>query len=580
MQRIIAKVLLLIAAVGLALAAARITTALRTRPQRRDQAKAGSETRKPKVKTAKGTGRSTPADAVDTKLSLDLIAEGENAERGEKWDEALERYEMSLMLLDRMETRAKVRAVRHIQTAIEFEREQKWPRALDAYQLASVDCSHKDFVQARMKYCGKMEPYAKAYEEGKRLEAASAWEDALAAFAKAQEHAAAAGIESDVAQRIKNLWARLEQGQAQALVQGRKQQLRDGAQKLGLEKRMDRLLRVLAEQEKHRAVLLACEFYADSADHAGFARAIKAARALAAEAREADRAAHPIERGSRTFDCLTRKDGRKHRGKLLGKDARTYTFRVMDGPIQATLRLAAKDVAAVEQRTLSARQVLDAQALAILGEALDLLKDHRALEAAELIGRLCLDYFDAPLLRDEIRQKDIFEQRAPGCVEQVGHSLSQARRRIVPIAEERADFIEHRCPECNGEGLAPCPTCRGKGTVGRRCDQCAGRGQVTCTRCGGEGMSRCGRCRGKGYRTKKKSIVSGKGKKTVSYKVPCRSCGGRGLVKCKRCKGRSRCACPKCKGTGSMPVPCPQCQGKKKIECHKCKGQGRLPGED
>jgi len=321
-QRTIAKVLFLIAAVGLALAAARITTALRTRPQKGDQGKARSETRKPKVKTAKGTGRSTPTDAVDTKLSLDLIAEGENAEQGGKWDEALERYEMSLMLLDKMETRAKIRAVRHIQTAIEFEREQKWPMALDAYQLALVDCRHRDFVQARMKYCAKMEPYAKAYEKGKRLEAASAWEGALAAFAKAQEHAAAAGIESDVAQRIKNLRARLEKGQAQALVQGRKQELREQAQKLRLEKRMNRLLRVLAEQEKHRAVLLACEFYANSADHAGFARAIKAAGALAAKAREADRAAHPIEMRGRTFDCLTRKDGRKHRGSFWGRTRR------------------------------------------------------------------------------------------------------------------------------------------------------------------------------------------------------------------------------------------------------------------
>jgi RecJ-like exonuclease len=124
---------------------------------------------------------------------------------------------------------------------------------------------------------------------------------------------------------------------------------------------------------------------------------------------------------------------------------------------------------------------------------------------------------------------------------------------------------------------AVCPTC--KGVPHRRCNVCAGYGQIRCPNCRGakfgperEVSTPCRSCQGRGrwnvdvYQT----VGGGAGQRAEKRVV------GQREVVCPQCKGagsetsREATYCPACNGTGA--VTCPRCAGRKTITCPTCKG--------
>lgn len=495
---------------------------------------------------------------------LELVSEGEGHESRQDWSQALTRYEESLGLADRVETKARIRAIRHIQTAVELEKEKKWAEALEAYRLAAPDCANKTFVQQRVQYCTHIEPYLKAYEEGKSAEAASEWEKALAAYDRARDLAGQGGIASDVEQRIAVVRPHYDKGLGQ---------------QRQVEARMNRVLRMLAEQRKHRAVALACAFYAASPDHAKFAPAIEAARGVAMQAIDADRAANPLKKESRTFDFIKLKDGKERRGKVVEKYDTGYKVDLMERVEKKTVMIALGTVDGVEQREVLGEQLLDEEATTMLERALELLrqKPNKALEAAELIGLVCLDHESVAFAKSEARQREVFRAKASELVDKLGDTMAQARKQVVPVAEEGADFIAHLCGGCEGNGAVICPRCEGKGEVNGPCPQCGGAKQVQCRTCGGQGQVRCRKCGGDGQiQTVRKGRDNQLNPVEIREQRPCDACGASGRARCGDCRGTRMVGCRQCKATGLVPVDCPQCKAQKKVECPTCKGQGRL----
>jgi len=356
----------------------------------------------------------------------DLDREGEAHEGREEWNEALACYQESLKLADRPETRAKVKAVQAVQMARRLEREGNWAEALKAYKLALPDSGNKPFVEQRIQYCENIEPYTKAYAEANAAADVSEWRKALDAFARAGQFAANAGIETDAAARITMIRGTIQEKE------------RARAREELLKKKMVCLLEALHKQGKHRALLLACDYYAASPEHAKHAAAIQAARQAAEKAVAADRAQHPADKAGRTFAFLTKKDGTVFRGKVLQQDERVYRFQIMEPGRRATTMIAARAVASVEQREVSGEKLMNERAQEVLAEAFALIEKGDTLEAAERIGLLCLDYVDTAFFKDEAKQKIVFAAKASGLTPLIGSTLAEARRRIVPLAEVRA----------------------------------------------------------------------------------------------------------------------------------------------
>ena len=129
-----------------------------------------------------------------------------------------------------------------------------------------------------------------------------------------------------------------------------------------------------------------------------------------------------------------------------------------------------------------------------------------------------------------------------------------------------AGTVLSSCPDCHGNGIAPCSSCAGTGRVENpmysvgmvaslfskkqvnmgsqymTCSDCRGQGKKSCTRCGGRGkvQGSCSYCRGSGHvsRTSECPECHGSGKTTVSE--PCRSCNNGHkpqLSRCKQCNG-------------------------------------------
>lgn len=555
-----AKAVLLFVIIPLCLLAGLVTMGIKQWKELREvDTQGGDEAAPGREATALPTRARAPAKS---RRPPRLIRAGAKHESRCQWAAALEQYEESARLDDQPETRAKIRAVRYIQTALELEKENKgWDRAAGAYRLALADCANKEFVQRRINYCECIEPFTKAYEEGKALESAGQWQQSLSAYRESEGHAAKGDIESDLAERIKAVEAKL----AAALAKERR-----------LKTRMGRLLGMLVDQKKWRGALLACAFYSASPEHAEFAATIEATRVVAAKAAEADRAAHPLRAEGQTFDFLVMEDGTERRGMLLDRGDRVCKFRVMERLGEQTIMEVMKNVARIEKRQVSAKQLLHEEALTLLEQAVEALKEKRTLETAELLGRVCLDYPDVPLGKDQVLQSQVLTLNNPEIGAQIGDTLEAARVRIVPQAEERADFIEHMCLDCRGEGQVACPRCKGQGSADAVCPKCRGAKALPCPKCNGRGSRTCRKCNGAGSYYKNKRVIDRNGRRsTQRVRKTCPR-----TVRCVACRGDGRARCPECMGKGTAAVPCPDCKGGKKVQCQKCEGQGRLPGED
>ena len=444
-----AKAVLLFVIIPLCLLAGLVTMGIKQWKELREvDTQGGDEAAPGREATALPTRARAPAKS---RRPPRLIRAGAKHESRCQWAAALEQYEESARLDDQPETRAKIRAVRYIQTALELEKENKgWDRAAGAYRLALADCANKEFVQRRINYCECIEPFTKAYEEGKALESAGQWQQSLSAYRESEGHAAKGDIESDLAERIKAVEAKL----AAALAKERR-----------LKTRMGRLLGMLVDQKKWRGALLACAFYSASPEHAEFAATIEATRVVAAKAAEADRAAHPLRAEGQTFDFLVMEDGTERRGMLLDRGDRVCKFRVMERLGEQTIMEVMKNVARIEKRQVSAKQLLHEEALTLLEQAVEALKEKRTLETAELLGRVCLDYPDVPLGKDQVLQSQVLTLNNPEIGAQIGDTLFSLAGRAVQIVNW--DRTHQYCGQCGTptetvsfERAKECPNCK------------------------------------------------------------------------------------------------------------------------
>ena len=120
-----------------------------------------------------------------------------------------------------------------------------------------------------------------------------------------------------------------------------------------------------------------------------------------------------------------------------------------------------------------------------------------------------------------------------------------------------------------------------------RCDNCAGRGDVSCRNCAGRGQSacppaqKCGQCRGAGQRRQGCYQCNGRGEVRQagflnSDKARCMTCSGSGkaMGPCDRCGGRGQTVCDRCRGSGM--ATCGSCQGSGLLDCARCGATGEL----
>ncbi len=490
-----------------------------------------------------------------------LVRQGEARESHQDWAGALKCYHEAWQILNDEKTAKRAQAMQHIQAGDKLEAKEKWGEAAAAYKQGAPDCFNKEFVRKRIDYCGSMDAYLQFYAQGKELAGGGRWDEAAAAYGKAKSLAAKLGLKSDIDNRLKGL---------------------EGARKR--EKRMARLLTMLDQQGKHRALLLACAYYAANPELAYYAKEIAALRARTERAIADELQGKPVMRRDTTFDFIRLKSGAVYRGRILGKKGEAYEFEIMESGRSAKALLPVRAVEDKWQSKVTGERLMREDAKRLLEAALDALKAKKTLGAMERIGRLTHDYADTPYVKKMERlQKQRFRTKVPELVGVLGDTLALVKVRIVSLAEDRADFLAHLCPSCKGSGMGACPKCGGKGVVSATCPLCRGSKRVICPRCHGHPSGICPTCHGSGRIRKRVAsrIIDPHLGLTYTYKsARCKRCGGDGRISCKKCKGKGTIVCPKCRGKGTVAVTCDVCGGAGKVKCQKCNGVGRMPGED
>jgi len=101
----------------------------------------------------------------------------------------------------------------------------------------------------------------------------------------------------------------------------------------------------------------------------------------------------------------------------------------------------------------------------------------------------------SPTKQDALQR---LETRIQGEVKRIQKKLDAANARIKLVRDE----AENLCPDCAGNGVATCLTCKGSGScvMIAPCTTCNGFGKVTCRTCQGSGKKppRCPTCKGTG----------------------------------------------------------------------------------
>jgi hypothetical protein len=181
---------------------------------------------------------------------------------------------------------------------------------------------------------------------------------------------------------------------------------------------------------------------------------------------------------------------------------------------------------------------------------------------------------------DRAVQMELVGQR-PAEVAEGYREAERAFRDLLPPALEAAtvalvaDFAEHRCADCGGNGT--CPACSGTKRGKGPCSHCMGTGSVdvTCPACKGGKEEPCTACHERGSRIGDCPECRARGRK------PCPTCAGKALS-CLFCNGTGEQACLRCNGTGRPAAggeraPCPDCAGTGKRPCAECRGSKTRP---
>ncbi len=461
--------------------------------------------------------------------SKQLEAKGLEAERAGQWAAALEQYKASIRAMERVEPKLHARAVQLVIDAMQLAQEQKWELAAEAYQLALADSAAKGQIQPRIAQC---------LQEAQR-----------------QKQLAREQRSKEAEQKM----ALAKQPTPQELEQMRK--------------RMQCLLKMLDVTRRHRAALLACDYYAASERYAKLADEIAAAKARAQAAVKVDQQNNPQHWQDVKLQVLNQKDGKEWRGKVKKVGDQIYSVEIVGPGATKKVSVVAKKVASVEEVTVTAAQQKEEQARFIFGQALTALSAGKPLDAGERLGRVCTDFADTAFVKDVAQQRAVREKVVAEWTQRFNPTIAEMRSGLVPLMEARADKIAHTCPDCHGEGKRTCPLCQGTGKEMGKCKACRGIGKVLCPKCHGVGKVRCKKCDGRGYTTKR-VVRFGKGDEVS---VPCKYCKRTGWVNCRTCKGKKTLKCKKCGGTGQVPtIKCRRCQGSGKVKCERCGGTGRV----
>jgi hypothetical protein len=186
--------------------------------------------------------------------------------------------------------------------------------------------------------------------------------------------------------------------------------------------------------------------------------------------------------------------------------------------------------------------------------------------------------------------------------------LSNGATRDKLAVQWEQQHPEDVCPDCKGDGLAPCSTCAGTSfdpSKLTKCDQCNGTGvigycdnprcedgKVDCPRpclklSQGHWYMKEGkrwrdfRGRSGGFSVSESHlgqlIEMQNGEPTLGSTCP--TCKGTTKVDCPRCDGTTLLTCPKCDFLGSVGPACAQCKGTGTVTCKTCNGLGLKPHE-
>ncbi len=394
----------------------------------------------------------TAADAIvrvvplkDSYLAADaqdLLRDGERCEYDNNWQDAIAKYQESLAIYDREEPRQRIAAIQQLLRGLKFEAQEEWAQAAEAYRAAGA-CANQEFVRKHLAQVEATPLYRKCMAEAARLEEAGDEAAALAQYEAAIRHARAGGIRTDAEAKAETL--RLDMPR------------RVGRRK----RRMTQLLEEMLLRKQYAGVLLACRFYETDPGYRGFTALLSSYRDLAKEKRAG--AKSPPKQV--LVDRVRLRNGQVRTGQIVSRTDDTIALRVRSGYTTKTLAIGMHEIAEIKRGPLDPQEVRNQAAIDLFAQALKKMSRAQELDAADLIGRIVFDYGQTTFARDPEQQKKLVDEVLPDIAGRLGHTLAQMQRRIVPLAEERADFDRHRCPQCKGTGRGPCAMCGGTGRL-------------------------------------------------------------------------------------------------------------------